>query len=241
MNHASSVILDMVEGGRIAQSLKEPVAIFEVGLHVGDLRVEDVRQGTPPQEELTDHAHAFRVFVRRPHCPEPHHRGQLRLELGKFFGDALVGRCGGPADRAKESLVALHEGDNRLPVVLGDVFSLVTARTTPRVASAASAPGSFLLRFHHSRAYYHRRTLARSGVLSSKGNTPLGSEGFDGDELMRWGMRKALAVTMLVGFEAQFFKLDHFRREGQRDAKRILAFVVIPGVQAAVAHDFSSV
>jgi hypothetical protein len=42
----------------------------------------------------------------------------------------------------------------------------------------------------------------------------LGSEGFDGGKLMRWGMRKALAVTMLVGFEALFFKLDHFRREG---------------------------
>jgi hypothetical protein len=54
-------------------------------------------------------------------------------------------------------------------------------------------------------------------------------------------MRKALAVMMLVGFEALFFKLDHFRREGQGEAKRILAFVVIPSLQAAVAHDFSSV
>ena len=230
----------MVKGGRIAQRFKEPVAILEVGLHVGDLRVEDVRQGTPPQEDLTDHSHAFRIFVGRPHRPEPHHRRQLRLELGEFFGDALVGRCGGPADCPKEALVSLHEGNDRLPVVLGNVLCLVTARATPGSASAAPAPRSFLLRFHHTRAYYHRPTLTSSDVLCSQGNTPLGKKSFDGDGLMRWGMRNALAGMMVVGVEAQFFKLDHFRREGQRDAKRIPA-VVIPGVQSTVAHDLSSV
>ena len=72
----------MVEGGGVAQSLKEPCPVLEMGLHVCHLRVEDVRQGTLPQEDLTHHPHALCVFVARPHPPEAHHCSQGGFQLG---------------------------------------------------------------------------------------------------------------------------------------------------------------
>jgi hypothetical protein len=96
-----------------------------VGLDVGDFGVEDVGHGALAQEDLADHAHALRVLVAGPDLPEAHHRGQGCLQLGQFFGDALVGRGGAAADLAEEALVALEEGDDGLPVVLGDVLGLV--------------------------------------------------------------------------------------------------------------------
>ena len=75
----------MVEGGRIAQCFEESGPILEMRLHVADLRVEDVRQGAAPQEDLTHYAHTLRIFIGRPHCPEAHHGRQLRLQFRQLL------------------------------------------------------------------------------------------------------------------------------------------------------------
>lgn len=155
-----SVVLDMIEGSWVAQGLEESCPVLEMGLHVGHLRVEDVRQGALPQEDLTHHPHTLCVFVACPHSSEPHHCRQGSLQFGQFFGNTLVGSSSGATDGPKDTFVALHEGNYGLPVVLGDVLSLVAVRGTSPLPPAANRPGSFLIPFaHHATLDQDWRTL----------------------------------------------------------------------------------
>lgn len=192
----SSVVLDMIECCWAAQRLQEACPILEMGLDVGYLRVEDVRQGALAQEDLADHPHALRVFVARPDSSEAHHSGECGFQFWEFFGDALVGRGGGAADGPEDAFVSLHEGDYGLAVVLGDVLGLVAARGARPLRPTANRPGSFLIPLaHHAALNRDGSTLGTREVAGSERSLKIVTE-------VLWGGRETRAHGWIASSDA---------------------------------------
>lgn len=121
----------MVELRRVFQSFQELIAVFNVSLDVGNLRVEDVTERTPPQENVTHYPHTLGVLVVAPDPSEADDGREDGLEFGQLLVDALIGGRCVFAYHAKQLLVLHDEGDDSLAIILGDVFGLVAGNSPP--------------------------------------------------------------------------------------------------------------
>ena len=119
----------MVTGDMIFDSLDQLLPVLDVGAVVPHLRVEDVAEAVLPHEVVGEDpdalAHLMLEVLRPPHFPQAIDRVHFFLgssnvhhEVGKrnsHFGRELP-RLGG----------SLDEGQNRLPIVLGNIFGVIS-------------------------------------------------------------------------------------------------------------------
>ena len=79
-----SVVLEVVEAPRPLQVLYKFAAVFDVGMVVVDLGIEDVVEGHLSQE-VANLPHATCVSILRPDCPETCYCREGGLELGEIL------------------------------------------------------------------------------------------------------------------------------------------------------------
>jgi hypothetical protein len=115
----------MIKVLRVGESREKFNPVFNVSLNIGDFGIENISQSVLAQEDVTDHSHALRILILRPDLAETHHRREDGLQLRQFFSDPLIRRRSFLADAAEQSFILLNVGDDSLPVVFGDVLSLV--------------------------------------------------------------------------------------------------------------------
>jgi len=61
----------MIKGLRVFQPLKKLSSIFDVGLNIGNLGIENIGKSTFAQKTITHNPHALAIFIILPYFPKP--------------------------------------------------------------------------------------------------------------------------------------------------------------------------
>jgi hypothetical protein len=99
--------------------------VFYVAAEVADAGVENVTQRVFPEEEVAEDAHASGKLVFQPESAQVCDGVDGLLEFNHVVEEAVEGHSGEVADLLDHVFVLLHEADDGLSIILGDVLGLI--------------------------------------------------------------------------------------------------------------------